>query len=180
MFYVTLRNKTTGEVISTEEHGVVAELYINADGSYELTEVGTITESNSSFTTDTSEKYFNAEDYDVIDVQFDLPEADRNFLLSKDEITRELKPLLSDAANVYHFDQLSIDSVNGFLVTELTKDEEQELHSALLEMSFVTHIYPRGHFKADQQNWNVSFVEEEHKSVTAIPLERKEDTVTMK
>lgn len=160
MFDVILRNKRTGEVISTEEHGAFAYVFIDAGGMYELQEVGTVQDASSMNGPDAIEKYFEPDDYELVKCQFNLPKQRREFLLSKNEILRELKPILTDAFYTYHFDEINIDAVNGFLVTMLTDDEEKELHAALSDIHFIKDIYPRGHFKSDQQNWKVRFVPE--------------------
>lgn len=174
MFNVTLRNKKDGEVISTDEHGVVAQVYWNADGSYELDEVGTINNISSNSEQDTNEKYFNPTDYELVACHFELPLSRRKFLLSKEEIIRELKPLLLDAKDLYHLEDLNIDSVNGFYVTLLSEDEEKELLAALKDMDFIIDIYPRGHFLSDQQNWRITFIpmdsNEEFKTLSSMTV----------
>jgi len=158
MFNVTLRNKKTLEILTTDEHGVVAMVAINADGTYELQEVGSITNDFNSMSSETFEKYYEPDDFDLIECHYELPSNERAFLLSKEEIIKDVEPLLNDAFNIHHFDEILIGYINGFYVSEFTEEEEKALHDALSEIEVVKFIYPRGHFLSDQQNWKVSFL----------------------
>ena len=61
---------------------------INADGTYELQEVGSITNDISSMSSETFEKYYEPDDFDLIECHYELPSNERAFLLSKEEIIK--------------------------------------------------------------------------------------------
>lgn len=68
--YVEIKNKKTGEVLNTDEHGVFVIIHCEADGNVVIDELGTCVDNSTRTEPDTTEKYFDVADYEVLSIDF--------------------------------------------------------------------------------------------------------------
>lgn len=65
---VTVKNKNTGEILNTEDNGLIVTIGFKSDGEVEIESIGTCTDNSTSLAPDTTEKYFDPEDYEIVSI----------------------------------------------------------------------------------------------------------------
>lgn len=65
---VIVKNKRTGKILETEKDGLYVNLNCEADGSFEIDDIGTCVDNSTYMEQDTEEKQLNPDDFELVSI----------------------------------------------------------------------------------------------------------------
>lgn len=68
-YNVAVKNKETGEILNTKEHGIFVSVTFEADGTIDIDEIGVCIDTSTMASPDTKEEYFNEEKYEIVSIK---------------------------------------------------------------------------------------------------------------